>query len=127
MDLKVAGTKRKIQIAELKEWREKAYHSAKLYKEITKRWHDKWVKTKQFKLSDKLLLFNSRVRLFGHVKLRSKWEGPYLELYTADHDAVTLQCNDGHIFKANRQCLKLFLEPNPQDFEEVDLLDFLEL
>jgi hypothetical protein len=32
MDLKVAGTKRKIQIAELEEWREKAYHSVKLYK-----------------------------------------------------------------------------------------------
>jgi hypothetical protein len=26
------GTKRKIQIAKLEEWREKAYHSAKLYK-----------------------------------------------------------------------------------------------
>jgi hypothetical protein len=25
------------------------------------------------------------------------------------------------------QRLKLFLEPNPQDFEEVDVLDFLEL
>jgi hypothetical protein len=37
MDLKAAGTKRKIQIAELEEWREKAYHSAKLYKERTKR------------------------------------------------------------------------------------------
>jgi hypothetical protein len=32
MDLKAAGTKRKIQIAELEEWRKKAYHSAKLYK-----------------------------------------------------------------------------------------------
>jgi hypothetical protein len=41
MDLKAVGTKRKIQIAELEEWREKAYHSAKLYKEGTKRWHDK--------------------------------------------------------------------------------------
>jgi transposase InsO family protein len=37
MDLKAAGTKRKIQIAELEEWTEKAYHSAKLYKERTKR------------------------------------------------------------------------------------------
>jgi transposase InsO family protein len=37
MDLKAAGTKRKIQIAKLEEWREKAYHSAKLYKERTKR------------------------------------------------------------------------------------------
>jgi hypothetical protein len=41
MDIKAARTKRKIQIAKLEEWREKAYHSAKLYKERTKRWHDK--------------------------------------------------------------------------------------
>jgi hypothetical protein len=41
MDLKAAGNKRKIQIAELELWREKAYHNAKLYKERTKRWHDK--------------------------------------------------------------------------------------
>jgi hypothetical protein len=39
MDLKAAGTKSKIQIVELEEWREKTYHSAKLYKERTKRWH----------------------------------------------------------------------------------------
>jgi hypothetical protein len=44
-----------------------------------------------------------------------------------DHGAVTLQCNDRDIFKANGQCLNLFFEPNPQDFEEVDVLDFLEL
>jgi hypothetical protein len=31
------------------EWMEKAYHSAKSYKERTKRWHDKRIKTKQFK------------------------------------------------------------------------------
>jgi hypothetical protein len=41
MDIKAARTKKKIQIAKLEEWREKAYHSAKLYKERTKRWHDK--------------------------------------------------------------------------------------
>jgi hypothetical protein len=48
-------------------------------------------------------------------------------LHTTDHGAVTLQCNDGDIFKTNGQRLKLFLEPNPQDFEEVDVLDFLKL
>jgi hypothetical protein len=37
MDLKAAETKRKIQIDKLEDWREKAYHSAKLYKERTKR------------------------------------------------------------------------------------------
>jgi hypothetical protein len=41
MDFKAARTKRKIQIAELEKWREKAYRSVKLYKERTKRWHDK--------------------------------------------------------------------------------------
>jgi uncharacterized protein YbaP (TraB family) len=76
MDLKVDGTKRKIQIAELEEWREKAYHSAKMYKERTKRWHDKRIKIKQFKPGDMVLLFNSCLHLFGHGKLHSKWEGP---------------------------------------------------
>jgi hypothetical protein len=76
---------------------------------------------------DKVLLFNSRVHLFGHGKLHCKWEGPYLVLHVVDHGTVTLQCDDGDTFKANGQCLKLLLEPNPQDFEEVDVLDFLEL
>jgi hypothetical protein len=44
-----------------------------------------------------------------------------------DHGAVTLQCDNGDTFKANGQRLKSSLEPNPQDFEEVDVLDFLEL
>jgi hypothetical protein len=123
----VAGTKRKIQIAELEEWREKACHSAKLYKERTKRWYYKRVRTKQFKPGDKVLLFNSHVHLFGHGKLRSKWEGPYLVLHAADHGAVTLQCDDGDTFKANGQHLKLFHEPNTLDFEEVDALDFIKL
>jgi hypothetical protein len=113
MDLKPARTKRKIQIAELDEWREKAYHSVKLYKQRTKRWHDKRIKIKQFKLGDKILLFNSHVHLFGHGKLHSKWEGPYLVLHITNHGAVTLQCDDGDTFKASGQRLKLFLEPNP--------------
>jgi hypothetical protein len=44
-----------------------------------------------------------------------------------DHGTVTLLCDDGDTFKANGQRLKLFLEPNPQDFEEVDVPNFLEL
>jgi hypothetical protein len=72
MDLKEAKTKRKIQIVELAEWKEKAYHSAKLNKERTKRGHDKRIKIKQFKPGDKVLLLNSHVHLFGHGKLRNK-------------------------------------------------------
>jgi hypothetical protein len=40
---------------------------------------------------------------------------------------VTLQCDDGNTFKSNGEYLKLFLVPEPQDFEEVDVLDFVEL
>jgi hypothetical protein len=69
MDLEAAGIKRKMQLLELDEWREKAYHNAKMYKERTKRWHDKRIKKTSFILGDKVLLFNSRVKLFGHGKL----------------------------------------------------------
>jgi hypothetical protein len=92
------------------EWRETAAHSAMLYKERTKKWHNKQIKTKQIKPGGKVLLFNSRVHLFGHSKLRSKWECPYLVLHVMDHDTVTLQCNDGDTFKSNGQRLKLFHE-----------------
>ena len=77
MDLHLAGRKRQMQISELEEWREKAYHSSKIYKERIKWWHDKRIKHKEFKPGDKVLMFNSRVKLFGHGKLRSKWEGPF--------------------------------------------------
>jgi hypothetical protein len=53
---------------------EKAYHSAKIYKDKTKRWHDKRVKPKEFKAGDKVLMFNSSVNLFGEGKPRSKWK-----------------------------------------------------
>ena len=69
MDFEAARKKRKMQLSKLEECREKAYHNAKLYKERTKRWHDKRLKKKEFKLGDKVLLFNSRVKLFGHGKL----------------------------------------------------------
>jgi hypothetical protein len=44
MDLEAVGIKRKMQLSELDEWREKAYHNTKMYKERTKRWHDKRIK-----------------------------------------------------------------------------------
>jgi hypothetical protein len=69
MDLNQAGEHRKLQISELEEWRDKAYHSASIYKERTKRWHDKRLKPKVFNPGDKVLLFNSRLKPFGHGKL----------------------------------------------------------
>jgi hypothetical protein len=91
MDFEAAETKRKIQLSELEEWREKAYHSTKIYKERTKRWNDKRIIKKEFNPGDPVLLFNSRVRLFGHAKLQSKWDGPYKVVNTSSHGAATLQ------------------------------------
>ena len=127
MGLQSAGMNRQIQLAELDKWREKAYHSSKLYKESTKHWHDKQIKIKQFKAGDKVLLFNSRIRLFGHGKLRSKWEGPYLVLDATDHGTVTLQDDDGNIFKVNGQRLKVFLEQEMPELEEVDVLEITKM
>jgi hypothetical protein len=80
-----------MQLSELEEWREKAYHSAKISKEWTKRWHNKRIIKKEFYPGDQVLLFNSRVRLFGHMNLQSKWDEPYKVVNSSSHGAVTLQ------------------------------------
>ena len=53
-----------------------AYENAKLYKERTKRWHDKQLVKRKFKISQKVLLYNSRLKLFSG-KLKSRWTGPF--------------------------------------------------
>jgi len=95
----------------------------KIYKERVKRWHDKRIKKKEFTLGDKVLLFNSRVKLFGHGKLRSKCEGPFKVINSSTHGAITLQNDEGTLFNVNGQCLKLFLEPN-KELEEIDMIHF---
>jgi hypothetical protein len=124
MDLKATGIKRKIQLSKLDEWREKANHNSKIYKERTKRWHNKRIKKKDFTPGDKVLLFNSRVKLFGHGKLRSKWEGPFKVISTSSHGAVTLQNDEGTLFKANGHHLKIFLEPSKIP-EELGIIEFI--
>jgi hypothetical protein len=69
IDLPSAEIKRQMQLGELEEWRERAYHNARMYKEKTKRWHNKRIKIRSFKLGDKVLLFNSHFKIFGHGKL----------------------------------------------------------
>ena len=81
---------------------------------------------KTFSPGDQVLLFNSRVRLFRHGKLRSKWEGPFKVISTSSHGAVTLQDNEGTLFKVYGQCLKIFLESNIEP-EEIDVLEFITL
>ena len=118
--------RRKMPLSELEEWREKAYHNTKHYKERTKWWHDKGLKKKEFKPADKVLLFNSRVELFRHGKLQSKWKGPYKVISASSHGAVTLQNDEGTLFKVNGQHLKVFHDTQLQE-EELDIINFIEL
>ena len=78
-------------------------------------------------MGDKVRLFNSHIHLFGHGKLRSKWEGPYLVLDAADHGAVTFQDDDGNIDKVNGQRLKVFLEQEMLELEKVDIFELFEI
>jgi hypothetical protein len=120
MNFETAGMKRKMQLSELDEWHERADHNSKIYKVKTKRWHDKRIK--EFATRDKVLLFNSRVKLFRHEKLQSKWEGPFKVISASSHGAVTLQNDEGTLFKVNDHYLKIFLELEkpPEDLDEVD-------
>ena len=48
-------------------------------------------------------------------------------LNAADHGAVTLQDDDGNIFNDNGQRLKVFLEPEMSELEEVDVFKLSEI
>jgi len=63
------------------------------------------------------------VKLLGHGKLQSQWEGPFEVVTSSSHGAITLRNNEAMLFKVNNQCLKLFLEPNNL-LEEVDVITF---
>ena len=90
VDLKQDGEHRMRQISELEECRDNAYHNASIYKERTKRWHDKRLKPKVFNPADRVLLFNFRVKLFCHGNLRSKWLGPYRVVGVSSHAAIMI-------------------------------------
>ncbi|CAN6697997.1 unnamed protein product [Malus baccata var. baccata] len=64
MDLDAARIHRKLQLNELEEIRHEAYENARIYKEKTKAFHDKMIRGKSFSIGQKVLLFNSCLRLF---------------------------------------------------------------
>ncbi|GJX70185.1 reverse transcriptase domain-containing protein [Tanacetum coccineum] len=70
-DLKTAGDHRKVQLNELNELRDEAYENSLIYKEKTKRIHDSKIKNRVFNVGDRVLLFNSRLKIFsGKLKTR---------------------------------------------------------
>ena len=122
MDLKAAGEARQLQLNELEEWRLQAYENAKIYKERTKRWHDQRISKKSLYVGQKVLLFNSRLRLFPR-KLRIRWSGPFVIKEIFPHGVVELMNEDGtNAFKVNGQRVKpYFRDCIERDKVTVDL------
>ncbi|GKA72652.1 reverse transcriptase domain-containing protein [Tanacetum coccineum] len=75
-DIKTAGDHRKVQLNELNELRDHAYENSLIYKEKTKRIHDSKIKNRVFNVGDRVLLFNSRLKIFSG-KLKTRWSGPF--------------------------------------------------
>ncbi|XP_015167017.1 uncharacterized protein [Solanum tuberosum] len=92
-DAELAGRKRITQLHELKEFRLHTYENAKLYKEKTKRWHDKHIVSRTFEPGQLVLLFNSILRFFPR-KLRSKWSGLFEVVRMTQHGVVELRNKD---------------------------------
>ncbi|CAN6711842.1 unnamed protein product [Malus baccata var. baccata] len=105
-----AGIHRKLQLSELDEIRHEAYENAIIYKEKTTAFHYKMLRGKTFTLGQKVLLFNSRLRLFPG-KLRSKWVGPFVITILFVHGAIQIKSlRTGQEFKVNGHRLKPYYE-----------------
>jgi hypothetical protein len=121
LDIDAARIKRRIQISELEELRLKAYHNASIYKERMKRWYDKRMHKKESKEGYKVLLYNSRYKVFGKGKLQSKWDGPYVVHSVSPSGAVTIMDTKGDQYVVNGQRLKVFLEPDVVPIKYIDV------
>ncbi|XP_027342384.1 uncharacterized protein LOC113855101 [Abrus precatorius] len=65
LTLEQAGIERKLQLQELDEIRLQAYENSRLYKEKVRRFHDTHILRKEFSIGQKVLLFNSRLKLIA--------------------------------------------------------------
>ncbi|GKC39374.1 putative nucleotidyltransferase, ribonuclease H [Tanacetum coccineum] len=123
MDLTKAGANRFLQINELDEIRLDSYESSISYKERTKRWHDKRIKTPiNYEKGKNIILFNSCLRLFLGM-LKSRWYGPFSVTKDVKNWAIELYDEDGNEFIVNKQRVK----PYQKDVLETDKHDNITL
>lgn len=73
----------------LEEFRLDAYENAQIFKEKTKRWHDRLIKPKESHEGDRVLLYNSRLRLFPE-KYKSRWTGSYVVKHVSPYGAIEI-------------------------------------
>ena len=113
-----------VELHELEELRDHAYARSYDYKLRTKILHDRHIRVvKKFKVGERVLLFNSWLRLFPG-KLKSRWSGPFTVMQVFPHGAIEIEGADGVKFKVNRHRLKhYFAGPGDRSSVEVVNLD----
>nr|GEY81601.1 reverse transcriptase domain-containing protein [Tanacetum cinerariifolium] len=118
-DLTIAGDHRKIQLNELNELRNQAYENSLIYKEKTKRIHDSKIKNRVFNVGDRVLLFNSRLKIFsGH------WSGPFTIAKVFPYGTVELSQANGPNFKVNVHRIKHYFGGDVPQLVVLDLQTF---
>ncbi|GKE05471.1 reverse transcriptase domain-containing protein [Tanacetum coccineum] len=96
---------KKVQMNELNELRDQAYENSLIYKEKTKKIHDSKIKNCVFNVGDRVLLFNSRLKIFSG-KLKTRWTGQFTVAQVFPYGTIELSQADGTNFKVNDHRLK---------------------
>ncbi|GJU24710.1 reverse transcriptase domain-containing protein [Tanacetum coccineum] len=122
-DLSTAGDHRKVQLNELNELRDHAYENSLIYKEKTKRIHDSKIKNRVFNVGDRVLLFNSRLKIFSG-KLKSRWSGPFTITQVFPYGTVELSQANGPNFKVNGHRVKHYFGGDVPQLVVPDLQTF---
>ncbi|GJT55863.1 reverse transcriptase domain-containing protein [Tanacetum coccineum] len=121
-DIKTAGGHRKVQLNELNELRDHAYENSLIYKEKTKRIHESKIKNRVYNVGDRVLLFNSKLKIFSG-KLKTRWSGPFIITQVIPYGTVELSQNSGPNFKVNGHRLKHYFGGDVPQFDFPDCED----
>ncbi|GJT97183.1 reverse transcriptase domain-containing protein [Tanacetum coccineum] len=82
-----------------------SYENSLIYKERTKKLHDSKIKNRIFNVGDRVLLFNSRLKIFSR-KLKTRWSGPFTITKVFPYGTIELSQPDGPNFKVNGHRVK---------------------
>nr|GEV15567.1 reverse transcriptase domain-containing protein [Tanacetum cinerariifolium] len=82
-----------------------AYENSVIYKERTKKLHDSKIKNRIFNVGDKVLLFNSHLKIFSR-KLKTRWSGPFTITRVFPYGTIELSQPNSLNFKVNGHRVK---------------------
>nr|GEZ73821.1 reverse transcriptase domain-containing protein [Tanacetum cinerariifolium] len=122
-DLKTTGDHRKLQLNELNELCDQAYENSLIYKQKTKKIHDSKIKNRIFNVGDRVLLFNSRLKIFSG-NLKTRWSGPFTITKVFPYGTVELSQLDGLNFKVNGHRVKHYFGGDVPQLVVLDLQNF---